>query len=221
MVKKTVHETIVENNWDYYRDLYLRGAYSFDNLVELNNIWYHKIQNQEFYNLNKALNFFSVFDEPVSVVELGCYRGGLAQKILEKNENITSWLGYDICSNALNDILIIDDRFEPVYMNDSWPVQHEGDFDIFVSTHTLEHLTVSEVRQVLIKLEECCRRAVYLELPLIENGKVWRGGASSHVLRWGRKHFRDIFNSNGWKVIYEPPARDTVMTGWAMGAERR
>lgn len=221
MVEATVHKTLVDNNWDYYRSMYINGMYSFDDLVRLNNIWYHKIQNQEFYNLNKALNFFSILDGPVSVVELGCYRGSLAKSILAENKNITSWLGYDICSDALDETVVTDKRFTPVYMDDQWYFQHKGDFDIFVSTHTLEHMTVLEVQEVLAKLDVWCKRAVYLELPLIESGKVWRGGASSHVLRWGRKQFRDIFNQGEWRVTYEPPAKDTVMAGWVMGAERK
>ncbi len=221
MVEETVHKTLVDNNWDFYRRKYINGMYSFDDLVKLNNIWYHKVQNQEFYNLNKALDFFSTFDEPVSVVELGCYRGSLAQQVLAKNENITVWLGYDICSGALDDEVVHDERFKPVYMEDQWHNQHKGDFDIFVSTHTLEHMTVPEVRAVLDKLDVWCKRAVYLELPLLESGKVWRGGASSHVLRWGRKHFRDIFNQGEWRVIYEPPAANSVMAGWVLGAERK
>lgn len=221
MVKETVHNTIVERNWDYYRSRYIAGEYSFDELVELNNIWYHKIQNQEFYNLKKALKFFSLLrDKPISVVELGCYRGSLAQSVLAENKNITSWLGYDICTAALDENKAKDSRFKPVYMDDHWYYMDHGAFDVFVSTHTLEHMIVPEVRTVIGKLDVLCNKAVYLELPLIEAGKFWRGGASSHVLRWGRKHFRNHFNGNGWKVVYEPPARDTVMAGWCMGAMR-
>lgn len=220
MVEETVHKTLVENNWDYYRRKYVKGMYSFDDLVRLNNIWYHKIQDQEFYKLDDALEFFSMLNGSVSVVELGCYRGSLAQHVLAANKNITSWLGYDICSAALDETVATDKRFTPVYMDEQWCTQHEGEFDVFVSTHTLEHMTASEVRAVLNKLSVWCRQAVYLELPLVEHGKVWRGGASSHVLRWGRKHFRDLFNEDGWEVIYEPPAANTVMTGWTMGAKR-
>ena len=222
IVKETINKTLGANNWNHYRNQYKRGSYSFKQLVELNNAWYRAIKNQEFYDLYKALTFFTLYKrESISVVELGCYRGSLAQKILEENENIEVWLGYDICSLALDERIVTDKRFHPVYMAKQWYEQDHEPFDIFVSTHTLEHLAVPEVRQVIAKIKESCQVGVYLEMPIIEHGKIWAGGASSHVLHWGRKHFRKLFNQDGWKVIYEPRANDNVKAGWSMGTEKQ
>jgi len=221
LVKELFKKTVEDGNWDHYRGVYKRGI-DFDSLVELNNLWYPVIQDQEFYDIGKAKQFFDMLpDRPLTVVELGCYRGTLAKQILEINDNIEVWYGYDLCHLALKNRVVEDGRFHPVYMDTQWYNQDHDPFDVFISTHTLEHMTNPEVRQTIVKIYESCELAVYLELPVLESGKTWRGGASSHVLRWGRRYFRDKFTNDGWKIIFEPPAKNTVSAGWAMGATRR
>jgi hypothetical protein len=219
LVQETIEKTLKDRNWDFYRDHYLNGDYSFQELVRLNNSWYVALEeNRVFYHqkwINKFLGKLSA-EFPVRVVELGCYRGELAAEILPKYDDIVSWDGYDICHYAVDFSACNDKRYFPTKLTCSFWQLPDFKFEIFVSAHTIEHLSNEEAIDLMGFLERNCRKGIYLEMPIKEEGKKWRGGASSHVLELGRKHFRRFFHSHGWKTVHEA----TYGMDWSIGLAR-
>lgn len=197
----------------------MKGNYSFQDLVRINNLWYAALnEDRVFYNRKWINNFLKkeVVEFPARVVELGCFRGELARDVLPNFEDIVCWDGYDICSAAIDFTVCKDQRYTATKLTCPFCRIPDFKFEIFVSTHTVEHLSSEEAVDLLGFIERNCRKAVYLEMPIPESGKKWRGGASSHVLELGRKHFRRFFVSHGWKNAHEA---DSGMN-WSVGFVR-
>lgn len=218
LIEETLQETISKKNWDFYRDHYLNGDYSFQDLVKINNLWYEALDDNRVFFHYKWLDGYlkKVVEFPARVVELGCFKGELAKQTLSNFEDIVCWDGYDICSSAVNSNICEDPRYLSNSLSCSFWNIPDIKFEIFVSTHTVEHLSNEEVMCLLNFIERNCGKGVYLEMPIRENGKKWRGGASSHVLELGRKHFRRFFISHGWKVVHE----SELGMDWSIGLVR-
>lgn len=203
IVNQTIDRMLNDHNWDFYRDNYIAGKYSHQDLININNQLYTKIPEQVYFHPAWVRWFFQNFQETIRVMELGCYRGELAQQMMLIHSQIVRWTGFDICKLALMDEVVQQDQFHPIFLEQPvWTHPFEL-HDIFVSTHTLEHMTWDEVVKVFDRIQESEIYGVHLELPVREEGKVWRGGGSTHVLIKGRQHIRDWFIRNGWNVLRE------------------
>lgn len=204
LIDLTILETISGHNWDFYRDNYIQGKYSYADLVEINELWYPLLRRQVFFHPVWARRFFKQFNgKKLNVIELGCYQGELAEEIMARfPTKIGKWVGSDICESALYNA-VVSDPFEPMFLDEPFYKQQLDGFDVFISTHTLEHMIWPEVFQVFDKVNQSNIDSVFLELPVKENGKKWRGGGSSHVLDKGRKHIRGWFLDKKWKVDWE------------------
>jgi len=206
VIEKTTHKDRKQRNWDFYRNAYLRGDMTFMEIKRINDIWYPLFQNQEFHTTEQIVKGFNMVGPAHrhTVLELGCYRGALAESILQQVPDIDAWFGYDICDAALDECLS-HPKFGPIRMDDWFhKLDNIPSHDIFVSTHTLEHMSNDEAIASLEKAIESPRcRYVMLEMPIPEAGKIWRGGGSSHVLSLGRKHFRKFFDQRGWTNMHE------------------
>jgi len=202
LIEQTKIETIDHKNWDFYRDNYLAGNYTHDDLIVINDYWFDILREQVFFHPAWAKRLLGFLVDGFEVVELGCYCGELAMLMLNQFPNIYSWKGYDVCSKAIKHSKQ-HEKYHPIHLSEKfWDTKIET-HDVFVSTHTLEHFASHEVFSILDYIEPKTRHAMYLEMPIKEKGKVWRGGGSSHVLRWGRVHFRSFFKKRGWKILFE------------------
>ena len=61
MINETIIQTVEKRNWNFYRDHYLAGDYSHDDLIQINNKWYSLIKDQVFFDKGWAQTFFDSY----------------------------------------------------------------------------------------------------------------------------------------------------------------
>ena len=116
-----------------------------------------------------------------TVTELGGWRGELADILLNENPQISRWTNYDLCSWAIEHSRCADPRYEPVLLDD-WPWHTVLEpADLFVATHTLEHIRWP---QLVMLADQFPRfRWLHLELPVPQDKTPsWQGFTGTHIL---------------------------------------
>ena len=124
------------------------------------------------------------------VAELGGWKGDLASAILSDDEDITSWVNYDILEKAFTDRSCHDSRYSVVLI-DSLPWELSSvDADFIVLGHVLEHMKLNHVRETL---NGFCAIAsgIYVDMPLVQSplNHDWTGVTASHIFEHGWDQF--------------------------------
>ena len=121
--------------------------------------------------------------QPVSVVELGGWDGGFADAMLP-GSSIRSWESWEVSGAAcIGGNVCHDLRYVAVCpANWYWSTAHRC--DLFVSSHTIEHL---RFRDVLATFDATDCEWMYLQSPLREGPTEWANYHGSHILEvgWG------------------------------------
>ena len=123
----------------------------------------------------------------VYVLELGGWRGELAQEMLNRFPSLAIWCNVEICRAAVKDSVFASPKYK------TWiPPDHPWNMElppsnVVVASHFIEHIKQQEFELLLINLPETVR---YLALvaPLPESGPTdWGGYHGSHILEsaWG------------------------------------
>ena len=213
-VTETIDETLGKRNWDFYRRNYRRGKYTFTQLKELNDIWTQYIMNSSLpqYRYDPILmeQAFSMIPDLKKkvILELGCGHGYLAGEMLNKFE-IKKWTGLDISKVAVENSVCTNEEYHPLDLKGQfWETKYSDEYDVFVSTHALEHFIWPEIPLIL---EEIDANWLILEVPLNDRDKVWRKGASSHVLDKGWLWLKTIIKDHGFNIIYDQRSRTKKM----------
>jgi hypothetical protein len=203
-----------DGNWDTWREHY--DLLSINDLI-LINMGIDVFIREQVCKTHKAILMVlnEVDSNDLSVVELGCYRGSLANGVLKKNSKIKSWSGYDINYYAVDNPICEDGRYTSIKMTDWF---YNIDFvlgaNTFISTSTLEHHNREQFFKILNKLEKSQIEYIILGLPIDTRG--WWGSSGSHVLDMGRVEITQALEDTGFEVFYNK--RHRVYT-W--GARRR
>lgn len=204
-------------NFDDYRQYY--SSLSFKDLKSIIDILDHTWPHQCLFDLSRIKSIFTLIEShspgAINIIELGCHEGHLAKQILHNvpGYSIQSWRGYDLNLRALqrSSSIVDDHRFSNCDLEDWFYNIELPDFNLFVSTHTLEHMNMQEVTRVF---DHIYKKALYLilEIPIKENGQDWRGYKGTHVLKEGRKVIRQLLSDQGYTCFYEDGPSWT--TGW-------
>jgi hypothetical protein len=135
------------------------------------------------------------------VAELGCHDGGLAVSCLKNLPSWWSWVGYGIIPPPM--FLKTHDRFRYVELQNQIWLSEVEPFDVFVSSHTLEHLYDDEAEQLFSWLKGKCSHVIlYVPLRMYKSDVKGR-----HVLtkgyRWVNQQleqsgFRRVWSCGGW-----------------------
>lgn len=125
-----------------------------------------------------------------NVVELGSYDGWLGAECM-REFNFASWTGYEMIPSAVartSDATVRAGVKNLVAERPLWEMAHIQAFDIFVSAHTIEHLSTTDCMRLL---DFVCRRTqvAVIELPTLMPGQTWTGTISSHVLGISQQEF--------------------------------
>ncbi len=205
IVAQTIEE-IKKKNWDFYRENYRSGVYSFAEIKLLHNLWFPMVNNNNHFNSVKIAEAFDSVVEPGAiVVELGCGHGHLANLCMGNHGDIAAWIGLDICDLVLKEHNCTFDNFEAVCLDRQlW--EYKADKlpgDIFISSHTLEHFTHHEVIKIVTHLQRHRIGAVVIEVPLEDGDYFWKNGGSAHVLDKGWLWFKRVMAMCGYILVYE------------------
>jgi hypothetical protein len=175
--------------WDEWRT----REWTFDAQQEFYGKIWELYRDQHCFNLpafKRALDL--VQGIKLKVVELGGWDGELAA--LGLSERIENWVNYEICVPATNELLTYDGRYASVALDD-WFWNSRYDCDLFVASHVLEHLSLSDVRKTL----DCVKFwYAYVEAPLGAMPTDWTGYEGSHLLEVGWNGLDDEFYQRGY-----------------------
>ena len=155
----------------------------------------------------------------LEVVELGCHQGNLAKTMLGQFDikYIKSWVGYDICKAALARSVVKDKRYTAVSLSDWFYNTDLPSFNVFVSTHTFEHMDLDEIEKTFAHISQLAKYLI-LEIPISEAGQDFKGYRGAHVLTSGRQVIRDLITKHGFDQIMDSQT-DAWITGWRIVGE--
>jgi len=199
--------------WDLYRELYT--SLSLKDKQELFHRCYDLFPDQDCSNHEVASEVFDIvckkIKDPV-VVELGCHRGDLAKSILKQYPKIIKWYGYDINLKALQNKVVEDKRFIPLGLETEFYLTNIPVFNIFVCTHTLEHIKFHEVYSCLNKISDIAK-IIFIEIPIDKGGNNWSGYTGAHVSDYSINYLKKVIIFLGYDILYESK-RKTWISAW-------
>lgn len=211
--KNTVLNTVIEKaiknkNWDTYRKYY--SALSVEDHIEIS-VYLDKLApNQAHFSIEPITELFTEAKNllgELNIIELGCWTGDLAKEVLSKFD-IKSWIGYDISANTLKRSVVKDERYKTVALS-KWIYDTTiPDFNVFLSTHTFEHMSLEEVEKTVAYISDKTKYMI-LEIPLSEDGQDWKGYSGTHVLTASRQTIRDLITSHGFVKTKDTQIKST------------
>lgn len=133
------------------------------------------------------------------IVELGGYNGVLAESMLGTTNSILSWVNVELCTIEQK---CTSSRYAVKYLTDfAHLLKYVG--DVFVSSHTLEHLSAEQVA-ILVSNIEC--ELVVLEVPLpLLHGTDWNNYWGTHVLTMSLMQLKELLQQYFATVEIEMP----------------
>jgi 2-polyprenyl-3-methyl-5-hydroxy-6-metoxy-1,4-benzoquinol methylase len=137
-----------------------------------------------------------------TVVELGCFDGALAVKLLNELPYFLDWTGYDFLQSLI-DKSHIHSKYKPILLDRPlWDMPEVEPFDVFVCSHTLEHLYSEDVEALVNWLSP---RAKYLLLiaPLGRKSTPISPRRPLHILDKGSLWLAEILKEAGFKSVWE------------------
>lgn len=182
-------------DWNAYRTAYDRM--SFAEVVAFHDQVWDKYPVQEHYSPDHLAGFFDGLRG--RVLEVGGWRGEAARQILV-TPDITGWDNYEICRGAALSPVTEDPRYQGIHPSD-WPwLLPAGDYQIAVLAHVIEHIRANQLSQLVGWLEQNDVEHVYVESPLRDIGRSWRGQTSAHVLEIGWPEVTRLFGDSDYRV---------------------
>jgi hypothetical protein len=183
-------------DWDAWRQAYPDLTYAQQqNFHSL--IWQqHPVQRHYAPDLvAKAIEHV----QPSTVLELGGWDGELAHAMLDQHPDIETWVNVEICREA-SDLsatrhprLHAAEHLDDFYWTETWGC------DLFVASHTIEHLTVQHLEQTIAATHA---RALYLDAPLGDKATPWQGSTTTHTLHTGWIGVTRICNRHGYQLAW-------------------
>lgn len=159
---------------------------------------YEVYPNQDYGTASEAVAFGRQLPTGVRILELGGWSGRLAGILLNECPQIEHWFNFEVCRPAVaNGLRHL--RYSATVPDDFiWNLPELPQVDVFFSTHTLEHLSESQLTKLLSRLTDATY--FYAEVPLPPAGPVdWSGDTSTHVLKLGWRELEELFAQFGWK----------------------
>lgn len=189
------------SDFDQWRNDYDKSSYAdqltFYNQVEVD----HPLQKG--FDIEAFIRFFDyvLFDsEPITVIELGGWKGELATEMLAKFCNIRRWLNYEISQEAVNKSVCTDERYEAIVPADfAWNIELAKS-DVFVSSHTIEHIKADQLYKLFDKLQG---KYIGLQAPLADGPTCWTRYYGSHILEVGWEDITQKLNDCDYQPIFQ------------------
>jgi len=161
--------------------------------AKLHDELFEKYPQQAHYDYAIADNFFEDFKNDIKVFEAGCWDLTLAKKLVAKYPNIVKWKGADICQKALKAAGDNERIYKMLCTTEEWWwSEHLYNYDIFIATHFIEHLSNEHLESLLTAIP--CSY-IYLEAPLKEVHNEWGGYMGTHKLEFGWKEITHILRN--------------------------
>lgn len=184
-------------DWNAYRIAYDHMTYA--EVVAFHDKVWEKHPVQEHYSPDHLAAFFAGASGG-RVLEVGGWRGEAAHQILSAHPELWGWDNYEICRGAAESPVTADPRYNSIHPTD-WPwLLPAGDYQIAVLAHVIEHVRSNQLSELVGWLEQNEVERVYVESPLRDIGRSWRGQTSAHVLEIGWPEVTKMFAASGYRV---------------------
>lgn len=144
----------------------------------------------------------AIDDSVREVVEIGGWRGELAQAALDAFPQIDRWWNYEICSWALDyGNRCEHEEYEAMELTD-WPWLIDlPEADLFVASHVIEHNRAAEFSALLPQLASKYRR-LHFQIPLpLGTRPNWSGYDGCHIFEWSWEETHDLIIASGYELI--------------------
>jgi hypothetical protein len=188
--------------FDRYRKLY--DSFSFDYKIDLASKWLIQFPEQAHFDIIPVTYWLeSIVPNPSLILEIGGWRGDLAEKVLLTFKHIEIWHNYDLLKNN-NYQKCYDKRYKLISLEDYlWHLSLNCEYNALIAKHMIEHINWKEFIE-LAKWIPAGIRTVLFEAPLPPSGENinWKGDHSSHILEKGWEQVINEMKSYGFSVIY-------------------
>jgi len=206
-----IFNSTVKGDYDVYRRNYERM--SFRERQEIPDKWFEmKGTFGAAFRFDRVAPLITYIHHPIGkkrfhIFEFGCGEGKLAMKMFGSFDKcILSYEACDFCSIALSACapsLVERKKFRRRYLDKQlWELSEEEfnieDYTIFLSSHTLEHITEEELRKLFKRIEGI--RFLVLELPF-DPWLKWMGTQNTHVLGISAPDFVKMLYQFGYDLL--------------------
>lgn len=198
--------------FDHFREVF--PSLSFNDLKKQHEEWYREYPGQTRVSKQFFINCFKYVVKTLkrsnlNVVELGGYEGELALQILKFYPEM-QWLNIEIISHRMKKGLENYQYKEHVLSDQLWNENLDlRKYDVFVSSHTLEHLSDVQVERLFHYLGANNLKYLILQVPIKVNGQTWQGYGGAHVLRMGSTQMKKLLNPL-YCLVYERGAWHSI-----------
>lgn len=155
-------------------------------------------QDQRHYDSGSAARFLAEV-QPERVLELGGWRGELADEMLRAFPWIASWTNLEVCRGAAEHPVARDGRYQARVPGD-WPWRDRLAADALVLSHTIEHMTSAQVADLI---GAASVTSIYIAAPLNDQPTDWSGYWGSHILDIGWDQLSVLIEASGFRSIPE------------------
>lgn len=154
------------------------------------------------------------------VVELGGFEGALALEILKMYPTM-QWLNVEIIKHRMKRGLEKYRYKEYVLSEQLWREELDlGKYDVFVSSHTLEHLSNVQVKRLFECLILNNIKYLILDIPVRPNGQTWHGYSGTHILTVGSNHLKKLLSSS-YVLVFERSTSPQAYEWYSIWRRRR
>ncbi|MEI6697317.1 MAG: peptidoglycan bridge formation glycyltransferase FemA/FemB family protein [Bacteroidota bacterium] len=205
--RKEVSRSI--NKLDIFRKNY--DNMSFNHLVKKANIWLHEYPEQASYDLSLVQKWFIEYvSDQAFVLEIGGWRGDLADAILKENSAIQCWDNYDVISDSSTQ-KCKDPRYHHIPLNDYiWNLNIDAKYNALIATHMIEHIKWRELIELIHWIPDNIQTVLF-EISIVQSAENydWTGHNSTNIIEKGwQQVIEEMEKMNFVRVFYE---NDTVI----------
>ena len=206
----TTNSGLPSSFFDRYRRDY--ATMSFSEHQRLYSIIERVYPEQTHFNVKASEEFFQeLINHNIvpRVLEIGGWRGELANAMLSQFYDITSWHNIEICAEAVAKHVCRDQfaRYTCGTGNDFFWNEKPNWIQMFntlVLSHVVEHMRLENFAGTIA---HCAAKGIdylYLDIPHIteDSHKTWQGWTNTHVLEGGWNDIEAILTKHGYSIFY-------------------
>lgn len=187
---------------DRYRNKY--DSLSFDYKIKKAGQWLKLYPEQAHFNII-PINYWleKIVTRPVTVLEIGGWRGDLAKAVLSSFEHIRLWHNYDLIPNN-NYQKCFDNRYKLISLEKNlWNQSLDYEYNALIATHMIEHISWKEFKELCAWIPAGILTVLFESpLPASHENISWKGDYSSHVLEKGWEQVINEMKNQGFKVDF-------------------
>ena len=188
--------------FEKYRKLY--DSFSFDYKRKIANKWLGKYPEQAHFDLI-PVNYWleNIVPKPASILEIGGWRGDLAEKVLSGFGHINLWHNYDLIKyNSYQKCS--DERYRLITLKDYlWRLSLSVEYNALIATHMIEHISWQEFTELAGWIPLSIITVLFeAPLPASDENFSWKGDYSSHVFEKGWEQVITEMKKHNFSLVY-------------------